>query len=113
MNPQHLTLWAGYRDHSEEVFNPSKLTSEVAGDVDSSVKTLRHLNTLPQLTTLHLVGCHIISERIFQHLPPFPVVLSDFQLDFSNESAEGRWFFVEDKDLMDKIRELEEQRSLH
>lgn len=56
MNLQHLTLWAGYRDHSEEDFNPSKLSSEAAGDVDSSVKTLRHLTTLPQLTTLHLVA---------------------------------------------------------
>lgn len=103
MNLQHLTLWAGYRDHSGEDFNPSKLTSEAAGDVDSSVKTLRHLTTLPQLTTLHLVGCHVISERIFQNLPPFPV-LSDSQLEFSGESAEGRWFFVEDKNLMDRSR---------
>ena len=78
VNLQHLTLWAGYNsDHSEETFDPTRLTFESADDVDSSVKTLRHLTALPQLTTLHPTGCHAIREKIFQDLPPVPV-LSDF-----------------------------------
>lgn len=55
-----------------------------------------------------MVNIHV--ERCKQTRLKFRV---RYLLDFSNESAEGRWFFVEDKDLMDRIRELDEQRSLH
>lgn len=73
---------------------------------------MRHLTTLPQLTTLHLTGSHVINANFFQDLPPFPLLV-DFQLDFAGVTADGRWFFVEDDALMSRIRELEEQRSLH
>jgi hypothetical protein len=109
---QRLTLWANYYDQYEETFDPTELTSEGANDTDSLFRIVRHLATVPQLTTLHLTGCHVISEKFFRDLPSFPV-LSDFQLNFSASSAEGHWFFVADEDLIAKIREQDEQQSLH
>jgi hypothetical protein len=88
------------------------LTSGGSNEPDSLFKIVRHLATVPQLTTLHLTGCHVISEGFFRDLPSFPV-LSDFQLNFSASSADGHWFFVPDKDLIAKIREQDEQQSLH
>ncbi|OSS47759.1 hypothetical protein B5807_06707 [Epicoccum nigrum] len=79
---QRLTLWANYHDQYEETFDPTGLISEGANDTDFLIKIMRHLATVPQLTTLHLTGCHIISDKFFQDLPSFPV-LSDFQLIFS------------------------------
>ena len=88
------------------------MTSEGANDTDSLVRIVRHLAIVPQLTTLHLTGCHVISEKFFRDLPSFPL-LSDFQLNFSASSAEGHWFFVRDEDLIAKIKEQDEQQSLH
>lgn len=107
----NLTLKGHYFDHQHETYDPPDLTSADDG-VDTFTRVLRHLTISPQMTTLNLTGCHVISYRFFRDLPPFPV-LSTFELNFSASSAEGKWFFVADEDLIAKIRELDEQQSLH
>lgn len=109
---RNFTLMADSRDHLDETQHPTDLTPRMTDEYDAFNKLVRCLAILPQLTTLHLTGSHVITATFFQDLPPFPV-LADFQLDFASSTADGKWLFVEDRGLMDKIQELEEQQSVH
>ncbi|KAF1999305.1 hypothetical protein P154DRAFT_523346 [Amniculicola lignicola CBS 123094] len=61
-----------------------------------------HLSTLPQLTKLHLTGPTVISPDIFSpivldgEIVNFPC-LQDLLVEFSTDSADGRWHFIRDE----------------
>lgn len=70
--------------------------------IDPYNRILHDLSTWPSITSLYLVGPLVISPYIFTNLPTFPF-LAEFQLEFATETADGRWFFVKDDVLSQKI----------
>jgi hypothetical protein len=53
-----------------------------------------------------LVHCHVIGVDLFANMPEFPSLV-EFELEFSAETAEGQWFFVNDGRFYESEREQE------
>ena len=71
---------------------------------------LRHLATLPHLKVLHLTGPHVIHAQLFHKVPSIPTLV-DFQLDFSAQTEDARWFFDPDEELVARIKDLQDKTS--
>lgn len=97
---------------NDEDRTPDYLISrdESTGVQDPYSCIFHHLTTLPSLTVLRLTGPLVISPSIFSKIPPFPALV-DFQLDFSTETADGRWFFVRDEEFWGDISESSDDES--
>ncbi|KAF2178923.1 hypothetical protein K469DRAFT_323331 [Zopfia rhizophila CBS 207.26] len=75
--------------------------------VDPYNLMFHHLSQFPALTVLHLIGPLVITPTFFSTLDSqssFPA-LTDFRLDFSAETADGRWFFMRDDEAFDKAKQ--------
>ncbi|PVH92008.1 hypothetical protein DM02DRAFT_701848 [Periconia macrospinosa] len=94
-------------DHTrDEDKQPAYLLSGRTLQNDPFTRALCHLATFPNLRVLQLIGPVNICSTLFSDLPSFPA-LTDFQLEFSTESADGKWFFVGNEKLIKRLKQAE------
>ncbi|KAF1830452.1 hypothetical protein BDW02DRAFT_633609 [Decorospora gaudefroyi] len=75
---------------------------------ESWSRMFNHFASLPNLAALHLLGGLVICPEFFRGISdhsgtPYPS-LREFELQFSAETADGRWFYEGDNDAVKKSR---------
>lgn len=56
------------------------------------------------------MGPLVICPEFFSRLPSFPAI-TDFQLDFATETADGQWFFIKDEELEKRVEEEDDDED--
>jgi hypothetical protein len=75
---------------------------------ESCARMLKHLASLPSLTVFRLRGGLVICPEFFQSIAnysstPYPSLV-EFELHFAPETADGRWFYQRDDDVIERSR---------
>jgi hypothetical protein len=101
-----LTLLGSHFSPGDEDWDTGSLFPKSGSYHDIYVRIHQHLSISPNLKILRLVNNHVIGADLFANMPRFPSLV-EFQLTFSAETADGRWFFVNDGRYYNPEREQE------
>lgn len=75
---------------------------------ESLFRMLQHLACLPNLAILRLLGGVVICPEYFRGIIDHPAIpnssLVEFELQFSAETADGRWFYERDDETLERSR---------
>jgi hypothetical protein len=104
-----LQLFVAHEECRDDERQPTNLIRGNEAD-DSYIRIARHLATLPQLRVLHLRGPLVISANFFRHISVFPTLV-EFELDFSAATADGRWFFEKDEELVKSLVDSDDEEE--
>lgn len=109
---KHVRLFVWHQDIENETLPVHNFIDHGQWSQEAWAVMFLAMASFPNLEILQLHGCFVICPEFFRTITehpdvPFPA-LNQFELQFSPETADGRWFFERDNEALKHYRRAQE-----